>query len=167
VGCIDWFNPSVLVDIRMKTLLTLALLLSLPVVAFGRIRPAWTYEQLHGDADLVVIAKPVSSTHLEEKVSLPNISPAVPVVGIETQFDVRLVLKGEVKSKTIELHHYALQRPADGQSRGAPQLVSFDPKQPACYLMFLKREADNRYAPVTGQTDPAAECVIKLEGGAR
>jgi hypothetical protein len=167
VGCIDWFNPSVLVDIRMKTLLTLALLLSLPVVAFGRIRPVWTYEQLHADADLVVIAKPVSGTHLEEKVSLPNISPAVPVVGIETQFDVRLVLKGDLKMKTIELHHYALQRPADGQSRGAPQLVSFDSKQPGCYLMFLKREADDRYAPVTGQTDPAAECIIRLESGAR
>lgn len=151
----------------MKTLLTLALLLSLPVVAFGRIRPVWTYERMHADADLVVIARPVSSTHLEEKVSLPNISPVTPVVGIETQFDVRLVLKGESSTKDVRLHHYALQKPADGQSRGAPQLVSFDPKQPVCYLMFLKREANDRYVPVTGQTDPAEESVIRLESGAR
>jgi hypothetical protein len=165
-GLRPWFNPFVPPDINMKTFLTLALLLTLPVVAFGRIRPVWTYEQIHADADLVVIAKPVSSTHLEEKASLPNISPVIPVVGIETQFDVRLVLKGEPKSKTIALHYYALQRSADGQARGAPHLVSFDPKQPTCYLMFLKREANDRYAPVTGQTDPAAESIIKLESSA-
>jgi hypothetical protein len=151
----------------MKTVLTLALLLSIPVVALGRIRPVWTFERIHADADLVVIARPVSSTTLDETTTLPNISPATPVVGIETQFDVRLVLKGEVKSKSIMLHHYALQRPADGQTRGAPQLVSFDPKQPACYLMFLKHENNDRYVPVTGQTDPAAESITKLESEAR
>jgi hypothetical protein len=154
-------------DISMKTVLTLALLLSLPVIAFGRIRPVWTYERMYDNSDLVVIAKPVASTQLEEKMTLPNISPAILVVGVETQLDVRLVLKGEPKTKTIALHHYALQKPADGLTRGAPQLVSFDPKQPVCYLMFLKREANDRYAPVTGQTDPAAESVIELESSAR
>jgi len=151
----------------MKTVLTLALLLTLPVIAFGRIRPVWTYEQIYRDADLVVIAKPVSSMQLEEKTSLPNISPITPVVGIETQLEVRLVLKGEPMTKTVALHHYALQKPSDARHRGAPELVSFDPKQPARYLMFLKREAKDRYVPVTGQTDPAAESIIKLESSAQ
>src|SRR5690349_15026435 len=121
---------------NMKTLLTLALLLSLPLVAFGRIRPLWTYERMHGDSDLVVIAKPMSSKSLEEKATLPNISPAVPVVGVETLLCIRLVLKGDPKSRTIQLHHYALQKAPSANTRGAPQLVSFDPKQPTCYLMF-------------------------------
>lgn len=152
--------------IKLKPFLALALLFAVPLVAVGRIRPTWTYEHMHNEADLVVIARPVSSTPTEEKTSLPNISPQVRVAGVETRLEVRLVLKGWPKTKSACLHHYALQNPADGQVRGAPQLVTFDPKQPACYLIFLKQTSAGRYAPVTGQTDPAAECIIKLERSA-
>jgi hypothetical protein len=86
---------------------------------------------------------------------------------VETKLDVRLVLEGWPNTKSVCLHHYALENPADGQVRGAPQLVTFDPKQPACYLLFLKQTSAGRYTPVTGQTDPAAECVIKLQSDAQ
>ena len=153
--------------IKLKSFLALTLLLAVPLVAVGRIRPVWTYEHMRDQADLVIIAKPVSSTPTEEKVSLPGISPQVRVVGVETKLEVRLVLKGWPKTKTAGLHHYALRNPTDGQLRGAPQLATFDPEQPACYLMFLKQESAGRYTPVTGQTDPAAECIIKLESSAQ
>ena len=143
------------------------LLLSVPVIAFGRIRPVWSYEQIHDKSDLVVIARPISSTPLEEKTTLPNIAPAIHVVGIQTRFEVRLVLKGYAKTKTICLHHYAFQNPSDAQLGGAPELVSFDPKHPACYLMFLRQVGAGRFEPTTGQTDPAADCIMKLPGGAR
>jgi hypothetical protein len=153
--------------IKLKSFLALTLLLAVPLVAVGRIRPVWTYEHMRDEADLVVIARPVSSTPTEEKASLPNISPEVRVVGVETKLEVRLVLKGSQKTKTACLHHYALLNPADGQTHGAPQLVTFDPKQPACYLMFLKQTSAGRYTPVTGQTDPAAESIIKLDSSAQ
>ncbi len=40
-------------------------------------------------------------------------------------------------------------------SRGAPELVAFDPDEKKQYLLFLKRESDGRYSAVVGQTDPA------------
>ena len=153
--------------IKTKALFALALLLVVPIVAFGRIRQGWTYAQLQEQSDLVIIAKPALSVSLEEKVSLPNISPATPVVGIKTKLEIRVVLKGDRSIKNVLLHHYALQDPADGQTHGAPQLISFDVKSPTCYLMFLKHEANGSYVPVTGQTDPAAESIIKLESSAR
>src|SRR5262245_24113555 len=111
----------------MKTLLAIALLLLMPVAAFGRIRPIWTYERMRDDADLVVIARPVSSVATAEKTVLPNISPATHVVGRETKLETRLVVKGKPGKKQICLHHYALANAADGNVRGAPELVSFDP----------------------------------------
>jgi hypothetical protein len=152
---------------NVKLLLPIALLLSLSLTAVGRIRQSWTYEQMAEQSDLVVIAKPISSSRLEEKTTLPNISPAVHVVGVQTKLDVRLVLEGWPKTKDACLHHYTLENPADGQVRGAAQLVTFDLKRPTCYLMFLKQVSAGRYEPVTGQTDPAAESIIQLESEAR
>src|SRR5262245_2131964 len=124
---------------ELKLVLPIALLLGLSLTAVGRIRPIWSYERLNDESDLVVIARPVSSSRLEEKTTLPNISPAIHVVGVQTKLDVRLVLKGWPKTKDACLHHYTLENPTDGQVRGAPQLVTFDPKEPTCYLMFLKQ----------------------------
>jgi hypothetical protein len=152
---------------KMKTALPLALVIALPVTALGRIKPLWTYQRMQEQADLVVIGKPVSSTATTEKAVLPNISPNVPVVGMETEFAVRVVMKGEAAVQRIAFHHYSLANVEDGRVRGAPNLVSFDPKQHQCYLLFLKKEADGRFAPVTGQTDPGDACVIKLESNAQ
>ena len=58
--------------IKLRPFLALALLLAIPLVASGRLVRIWTYEQMHEQADLVVIAKPVSSTPTNEKTSLPN-----------------------------------------------------------------------------------------------
>jgi len=45
-----------------------------------------------------------------------------------------------------------------------PSLASFDAKEHTRYLLFLHREADGRYSPVSGQTDPAFFSAVKLEG---
>ena len=118
-------------------------------------------------ADLVVIAKPISTTNTSERAVLSNISPNVHVVGVQTEFVVRVVMKGEATIQKITVPHYGLANVEDGRVRGAPHLVSFDAKQRQCYLLFLKKEADGRFAPVTGQTDPGADCVIKLESDAQ
>jgi hypothetical protein len=48
-----------------------------------------------------------------------------------------------------------------------PELLSFESKGSTLYLLFLVRERDGRYAPVTGQTDPALYSVIRLQSDAR
>ena len=127
---------------------------------------SWSYQELYDQSDLVVIAKPISTQDTTEKATLPNISPEVPVVGLSTEFDVSLVMKGDKSAKKATLHHYRLAAPKQLMING-PSLASFDLKQPMHYLLFLHREADGRYSPVSGQTDPALFSVVKLEGVAQ
>ncbi|MDZ4815676.1 MAG: hypothetical protein SGI71_05370 [Verrucomicrobiota bacterium] len=124
----------------------------------------WSYQELYDQADLVVIAKPISTLETTEKVVLPDISPGS-VVGLSTEFDIRVVMKGDKSVKKVTLHHYKLADPQEWMRNG-PNLASFDPKQKTRFLLFLHREADGRYSPVSGQVDPAWFSVIKLEGHA-
>jgi len=77
----------------------------------------------------------------------------VHATGVETRFECLAILKGGAAIEQFVLHHYReTARPtmeADG-----PQLVTFDPSDHSDYLLFLVREADGRFAPTSGQTDP-------------
>ena len=141
------------------TVITLALL------AQARSMRTWTYQELYDQADLVVVAKPISTQNTSEKAVLPNISPDVHVVGLSTQFDISVVMKGDKNLRKCVLHHYRLANPKEMLDNG-PMLASFDPKQHTRFLLFLHREADGRYAPVSGQTDPILFSVQRLEGAA-
>jgi hypothetical protein len=120
------------------------------------------YEQ----ADLVVIAYPLSTQDTEEQSLLPNIAPDVHVIGLSTKFEISLVLKGEKSLKKLVLHHYRLANPNELMING-PSLASFDPKENSRFMLFLRRESDGRYSPVSGQTDPTLFSVVKLEATAR
>ena len=141
-------------------------MVAVTLVAQGRIMRTWSYQELTDKADAVVIAKPLSTKDTEEKSVLPNISPNLPVVGLETELEVRVVLKGEKSLKKITLHHYRLANASQPLING-PMLISFDPQHYTRFLLFLQRDADGRYSPVSGQTDPAAFSVLKLEGSAQ
>jgi hypothetical protein len=111
-----------------------------------------------------VIAKPVSTTNTTERTVLPDIHPDIRVLGVDTEFAVRLMTKGDRNLKKLVLHHYRLANP-DALPDDGPMLASFDPSRRDCFLLFLHRESDGRYAPVSGQTDPATVSVIKLPTG--
>lgn len=147
----------------IKTTFTVVLTVALALLAYGRPMRAWSYQEMNDQADLVVIAKPISATNTTETSVLPNTSPGVRVVGVETEFEVRLVMKGNRSLKTLVLHHYRLANPEEHLFDG-PALFSFDPKQSNRFLLFLHRDSDGRYSPVSGQTDPAMISVLKLEG---
>jgi hypothetical protein len=132
-------------------------------MAQARIMRSWSYQELYDQADLVVIAKPVSTQETAEKATLPNIAPDVHVVGLSTEFDISVVMKGDKSAKKATLHHYRLANPKKVMANG-PSLASFDPKQHTRFLLFLHREPDGRYSPVSGQTDPTLFSVLKLEG---
>jgi hypothetical protein len=121
-----------------------------------------TYQQMYDKADLVVIAKPLSDKDTQERTMLPGWE-YIHVVGVNTEFEVRLVLKGNEKVRKLVLHHYKIDDTleplpiADG-----PTLARFGPTEHNGYLLFLIKQPDGRYAPASGQVDPAAFSVIKL-----
>jgi len=148
----------------MKTTFTVLLTVAVALLAHGRPFRAWSFQELTDQADLVVIAKPISTTNTTEHSVLPNTgSPGVRVVGVNTEFEVLVALKGDKSLKTLVLHHCRLANPEEHLVNG-PSLVSFDPKQPNRFLLFLHKDPDGRYSPVSGQTDASSVSVYKLEG---
>ena len=122
----------------------------------------WTYDKLNDEAMFVVIATPTKVAATSERAVLPGIYAATNYdniigMGVETTFDVLAVLKGDRNVKTFVLRHYRL---ADADAKALlnnvaiyPRLASFEPKDEKTYLLFLRHEADGRYAAVSGQTD--------------
>jgi hypothetical protein len=146
---------------NMKTFLPIIMLVLFSTTAFARLMEYWPYDRLTKEADAIVIATPVSVQDTAERTTLPNIarvgtnnvSSAIPAIGVETTFTVLSVLKGETNTTTIVFHHLREAEKAVAEFN-APGLVAFDPAEKKRFLLFLKRESDGRYAPLTGQTDP-------------
>jgi hypothetical protein len=146
----------------MKVSFALSALLAVTCLCYARPVRHWTYEQLAGEADLVVIATP-TETRDKDKTVIPNLQRAgaggqgVPVaaIGIETRFDVLAVLKGDKELKDFRLYHLKEAGAEKPPAPNGPLLVSFDPKARRRYLLFLKRQGDGRFVPVPGQTDAA------------
>jgi hypothetical protein len=143
------------------------MILTTALLAHARLTKLWTYQELHDQADLVVIAKHISTTNTTEQAILPNIAPDVHVIGLSSEFDIEAVMKGDASLKMLVLHHYRLADTKELMLNG-PDLASFDADHDTTrYLLFLHREPDGRYAPVSGQTDPAQVSILRLEGNAR
>jgi hypothetical protein len=142
----------------------LAVALSLVELADGRIAQSWTYQEMFAKADFVVIARFVSTEDTNERTVLKeNLAEPVDVIGVVSQFDTCLILKGPKDVAKFQLHHYRLNGPP--VSNG-PALVRVNPGRQPAFLLFLVKESGGRYAPVTGQTDPAAFSVLELNGAA-
>jgi hypothetical protein len=136
-----------------------------PLMLEARIMPSWTYQQMYDKADLVVIADVRSTTETGEQIVLKDVQPNVPVLGVATVFEARLVIKGKKGLRTFRLHHYKFRSEDDKLAADSPSLLE-SPQRHQKYLLFLIREADGQYAPVTGQTDAAMFCVIELKSSA-
>ena len=126
---------------------------------FAREHEFWSYDRLAKEADLIVIATPVSTRDTAERTTLPGIEhidankvrSLIPAIGVETTFTTLAVLKGDAKITKLVFHHF--REAAPKLSVNDPGLVAFDPKEKKRFLLSLKRESDGRYAPLTGQTD--------------
>jgi hypothetical protein len=82
--------------------------------------------------------------------------------GVETEFTILTVLKGDATLQKFVLHHYREAEPEQVSLNG-PGLPSFEPKRQKAVLLFLKRAADGRYTAVSGQTDP--DISVRALGG--
>ena len=146
----------------MKLLVVPLLMLAFLSETNARLTKLWSYQEMFDLADLVAVAKPISTEDTSEKGKLPE-GPAVDVVGVTTKLEIHLVMKGDKALKDLRLHHYRQQNPKEVLVNG-PDFVSFNFKRPQNYLVFLKKASDGRYVPVAGQTDPAGFSIRKLEG---
>jgi len=131
----------------------------------------WTYPEMIEKADLVVIGEWSATKEIDERSELPGSAPRVKVIGVTTEFEASLVLKGPKNVKKFGLHHYKFQYEDDAIRPYAPQLVRIlepvhrdgvDYPGGGRFLLFLSKEADGRYAPVTGQTNPGVQSVLNL-----
>lgn len=134
----------------MKPLIASLLLLAVPSLGFARFMHWMSQYEMFDEAALVVFAVPVSTKDTGEKLHESNWAE---FVGVETEFEIQSVLKGDKTLKTFVLHHYRLaehSNPING-----PSLVSFDLHHRESYVLHLVKEPDGRYAPVNDQIDPA------------
>jgi hypothetical protein len=137
-------------------------ILALPVTASARLMQCISLHSMRATSDLIVVARPVTSTtETSERTRFDSID--APAVGAETSFAVVQVLKGDPHTRDFVLHHY--QEPDPEPSIGGPGVVSFDASGPSrtnVFLLFLVKEADGRFAPFGGQTDPERRSVFSL-----
>ena len=126
------------------------LLLASTGIVGARVVRMWSDQELFDKSELVVLATPTTSNDTKEHGGHPN-RDGQPVIGVETTFEVSAVLKGEKAIKDLILHHY---RPDKMELPNAPTFLAFDIKAKRTFRLFLVRQADGRYAPVAGQTDP-------------
>lgn len=132
------------------------------VIAEARLINAQTFRELEKMSDTIVVAKPVANRDTEERTDLRGIAPGIQVIGLSSEFEVSMVVKGDANLKSVVVHHYRLADP-NQRMMNAPMLASFDPKSTNRYLVFLHREADGRYAPFE-QVDPAWTSFMEVSG---
>jgi hypothetical protein len=129
-----------------------------------------SFEEMFDRAHLVVIATATRTRDTNERKKLIDIDviqttrPELvreEVIGVETEFQSRLILKGSKDAKKFLLHHYRLA--VEAEETNGPQFIRIPSGRHATFLMFLTKEKDGRYAPVTGQFDPAVLSVFEIQ----
>lgn len=149
-------------NIRRRIFISLLLVLAVPTLVNARVVQEWTYQEMFDKADLVVIAQVVFSKDTDERNILLD---DIKVIGVLTDFKTSLILKGPKNLMAFQFHHYRLQSQKDENIVNGPDLVRIGSERPM-FLLFLHKESDGKYAPVTGQTDPASYSVLELKGAA-
>ncbi|HEV7405851.1 MAG TPA: hypothetical protein VGO11_23100 [Chthoniobacteraceae bacterium] len=145
----------------MKALLLLVLVGLVGGVSLGRPVRIWSHQEMLEKADLVLIAKPLSTKETGEISGGNGGWPAM--VGIATTFEVVAVLKGDKALKQVTLSHYRLRKASDEvEFIDGPALLKLDLKEGRAYLLYLHRDTDERYTPLSGQIDPGSS-ILKLE----
>jgi len=152
--------------------LILGFLITLPLHndAHARPIPLLSYDDLFKQSDLVMILRPLSVRDAKkEDRAIPPKGQADTLVGVVTRFQVSYVVKGEYKQKNFELVHYRLNELIPGGIVNGPTLASFvvdkrlinlpEREKPLLdkigphYMVFLKKQADGRFACLTGEFD--------------
>lgn len=117
----------------------------------------WSFSELWDEANLIVIGTPKSTADTKDR-EYPNAKPTT-WVGVDTVFNLERILSvtrnvsAENDSVTVEHDRYFEMNANFAESDG-PSFVKFDPGSGQRYLIFLKRNANGVYEPLTGRYDP-------------
>ena len=130
-------------------ILILCAVLGASATSDARAMKSWSYAEMVEKSDIVVIASVGKTTLTVSNEAIPNMG--ITGTRIATEATIVATLKGK-PPKAITLHLIAMKgsaMPANG-----PNLIVFDSRPGVQYLMFLVKDKDGEYVPVTGQTDP-------------
>jgi hypothetical protein len=152
---------------------------SFPTSALARAVPAWPYDKLVADSDLVAIVEPIENQPAKDAFTDYNYGhPANDFDAINTRFRVLVVLKpaGDAP-KELTVLHFSYSKGLTMITNGACFMrfligplqyekrilkeekpiggVAVFFQEKPIWLAFLKRQPDGRFAPVTGQYDSA------------
>ena len=121
---------------------------------------AWTFGELASKSDVVIVATPVRTSDSGTKTDI-TVLQGLPVVEMDTEFKLLLVLKGIVPDEFV-LRHYRLDKE---NMKGAcincgTQLDFASADEPRAYLLFLKSNPDGRYEPTSGQLFPTHSVLL-------
>ena len=128
-----------------------------------------SFEEMLREADLVVVATAMETRETAERsklIDIDKLDTSAPkllqeeVIGVETHFVVRVALKSSEPINKFVLHHYKLHAPEEMEN--GPQLLEIPERRHATFLMFLRKEKDGRFAPFTGQFDPAVLSIFEI-----
>src|SRR4051812_35147654 len=108
---------------------TIGVLVASAGIVAARVVRIWSPRELLDKSDLVVIATLTASHDTREHIELPGFV-GEHVIGVDSQFAVSAVLKGNTSKTNIVLHHY---RATDGTNishvPNGPTFISFPPSE--------------------------------------
>ncbi len=143
---------------KLRTTITIALL-AFGLTVFARTSRLWTEAEMRTASDLVVVGTVAKMKDLEETSDIAHFPHQFR--GVETTFAVSKVLKGNFTNSTVVLHHYR-QETNNFLLANGPNLLELTPNSTNQYLLYLVKDGPTRFAPTTGQVDPAMEAVKML-----
>jgi len=141
----------------MKKRIPIVLLSILSLMVFARAIRPWTEDEMRNASDLIMVGTVAKVTDLDE--TNTTLWYGFEFRGVETTFNVSKVLKGKISDHEIVLHHYRFTKytPKNG-----PSFLNLVVNATNQYLLYLAKDGTNRFAPVSGQIDPAVDAVKEL-----
>jgi hypothetical protein len=141
----------------------------------ARLHRAWLQEELLAESDLVALIEPIANQPSKDIFTIEvNDGEKIHFEGVDTRFRIDLIFKSDGKAaKELTLLHFSEEHAVpvvngpsfvyfiigpleyekrvlkDGKELGKMTAHKGEPT----FLAFLKRRADGRYEPVTGQED--------------
>ena len=165
---------------KRATITAIAGILCFSSISSARQVEDWPYERLLKEADVVVVARAVSTVRSKDKWEAA-VFEANRFVAFETTFESAAVLKGEL-ADTFKVLHFQYRsgstlfndgpglvtfltkplsletgkavRPGKGESKKLRPVKSMSLTSAPEYLLFLKKRPDGRFEAVSGQVDP-------------
>ena len=146
----------------LPSLLFVTVLFILASLASARPVKRWSFQELTEKADLVIVG--TVSSAADAKNHEYAAAKADTWVAVDTVFSVNSILKGELKSATLTVrHHRYHDRKAEIEVIDGPSFVKFNSQLKNRYLMFLRRNAEGLYEPLTGQYDPGGSFFVLMK----